>query len=116
MLPIWRTVPSLAVFALLGVALDRLLSLDLGRGLGRWARWATCGIVATFALALHPFVLCAGAGPAAGGPVTPRPPRPWRGTPWWGIAAALLGFIVVCRPATLAYWDSFVWLAKARIE
>jgi hypothetical protein len=127
MLPIWRALIPLVFFAGTGAALDRVLALDLGAlggGIGRWARWAMCGIVACFAAALHPVVLGAlialallgrfvrsrwGAAPAS-------PSAPFRAPPWWGIAAAVLTLVVVCRPATPAYWDSFVWLAKARIE
>ncbi len=35
---------------------------------------------------------------------------------WLGLAATAVTLVIVCRPATLVYWDSFVWLAKARIE
>jgi hypothetical protein len=124
MLPIWRALLPLAIFAAIGAALDRMLALDLGRGGGRWARWVACGVVATFAVALHPLVLAALVvlalvGRVVNGPVVappPSPPSPNRAPKWWAIAAVLLGLVVVCRPATLAYWDSFVWLAKARIE
>jgi hypothetical protein len=126
MLPIWRAFVPLLFFVATGAVLDRVLALDLGAlgpGTGRWARWAMCGIVACFAAALHPLVLGAmialaligrfmrnrwGAAPPSRRP-TPRPP-------WWGITAALLTLVVVCRPATLSYWDGFIWLAKARIE
>ncbi|HEX4445393.1 MAG TPA: hypothetical protein VH044_01600 [Polyangiaceae bacterium] len=125
MLPIWRALLPLAVFAAIGAALDRVLALDLGRGGGRWARWAACGVVATFAAALHPLVLAALValalvGRVVNGPVVAPARQPVasgaRAPKWWAIAAVLLGLVVVCRPATLAYWDSFVWLAKARIE
>ena len=126
-LPIWRPLLPLAVFAATGAALDRALALGLGGGVGKWARWAACGIVACFAAALHPLVLALLAALAAiarvvrgariaGAAGAPPPTRPREGPPWWGIAAAVLTLVVVCRPATLTYWDSFVWLAKARIE
>jgi hypothetical protein len=130
MLPIWRALPPLLFFAAAGAALDGLLGLDLaslGGGGGRWARWVMCGIVACFAAALHPAVLGGlivlvlvgrgfGSRRAGAQASEARARTEFRGPPWWGIAAALLTLIVVCRPATPAYWDSFVWLAKARIE
>jgi hypothetical protein len=133
MLPIWRAFVPLVFFAAAGALLDRVLALDLGAAgssVGRWARWTMCGIVACFAAALHPAVLGAlivlalvgrfARSRSAAGPrlATPRLPAlsALRGPPWWAIAAAALTLVVVCRPATPAYWDSFVWLAKARIE
>jgi hypothetical protein len=131
MLPIWRAFLPLLFFAATGAALDRVLGLDLGpRGVGRWPRWAMCGIVASFAAALHPAVLGAlillavAARIAKGRAAHDRAPLGAtaslgalrHGAPWWGIAATALTLVVVCRPATPAYWDSFVWLAKARIE
>jgi hypothetical protein len=128
MLPIWRALLPLAVFAATGAVLDRVLALDLGTlggGVRRWPRWIMCGIVACFAAALHPAVLAALVALAVVGRIAKqRAPRaapcaagaPRRGIPWWGIAAAALTLVVICRPATPAYWDSFVWLAKARIE
>src|ERR1700677_1939011 len=128
MLPIWRALLPLAVFAATGAVLDRVLALDLGAlggGIRRWPRWIMCGIVACFAAALHPAVLAALVALAVAGRIAKaRAPRaaplaawaPPRGVPWWGVAAAALTLVVVCRPATPAYWDSFVWLAKARIE
>ncbi len=131
MLPIWRAFLPLVVFAAAGALLDRVLALDLaslGTGVGRWARWAMCGIVACFAAALHPAVLGALVALAIVGRLARHPPAlasrgaptsDWltlRSTPWWGIAAVVLTLVVVCRPANLTYWDSFVWLAKARIE
>jgi hypothetical protein len=132
MLPLWRTFIPLAVFAASGAVLDRVLALDLGAGLGKWARWVMCGLLACFAAALHPAVLAALVALAVVGRVIKgREARPARalaaGMPhartlalrarrWWGIAAAVLALVVICRPATLTYWDSFVWLAKARIE
>ncbi len=128
MLPIWRTFIPLVFFVGAGAVLDRVLGLDLGAvgtRNGRWVRWAMCGIVACFAAALHPAVLAAllalavagrlakGRRPAAG-PAGSPPGH--GGPPWWGIAAGALTLVVVCRPATPSYWDSFVWLAKARIE
>jgi hypothetical protein len=128
MLPIWRALLPLAVFAVTGAVLDRVLALDLGAlggGVRRWPRWIMCGIVACFAAALHPAVLAALVALAVVGRIAKqRAPRaaplaagaPRRGVPWWAIAAAALTLVVICRPATPAYWDSFVWLAKARIE
>ncbi len=133
MLPIWRAFIPLLFFAATGAVLDRVLGLDLGprgAGVGRWPRWAMCGIVASFAAALHPAVLGAlvllavAARVAKGRARHDRAPlarttsrRPFsHGPPWWGVAAAALTLVVVCRQATPAYWDSFVWLAKARIE
>ncbi len=128
-LPIWRTVLPLAVFAASGAALDRVLGLELGTraGAGKWPRWVACGLVACFAAALHPLVLAAlvalavlaGRGRSTkGSPLLhaasarATEPRP----PWLALAAAAVTLVVICRPATLVYWDSFVWLAKARIE
>ncbi len=133
MLPIWRAFVPLVFFAAAGALLDHVLALDLGASgssIGRWARWTMCGIVACFAAALHPAVLGAlivlaliGRFAGSRGPGGPRLSTPrlpalaaLRGPPWWAIAAATLTLVVVCRPATPAYWDSFVWLAKARIE
>jgi hypothetical protein len=136
MLPIWRALPPLAFFAALGSVLDRVLWLDLGRGAGRWVRWVACGIVATFGAALHPGVLAALIALGVAGRVAkardaavappPEPRAPWTSSAWWraewkrsgfwAIAAVALSLVVVCRPPALAYWDSFVWLAKARIE
>ncbi len=130
MLPVWRAFIPLVIFAGAGAVLDRVLGLDLsslGSGLGRWTRWAMCGIVACFAAALHPAVLAAlvalalvgRLASARRGVAAPRAAWDWfalRSAPWWGIAAVVLTLVVVCRPANLAYWDSFVWLAKARIE
>jgi hypothetical protein len=131
MLPIWRAFVPLLFFAATGAVLDRVLALDLGASgsrPGRWARWAMCGIVACFAAALHPAVLGALIALAlvgrlarkrpTGGPRLATPPSRSapRSPPWWGIAAAALTLVVVCRPATLTYWDGFVWLAKAKIE
>ena len=130
MLPIWRAFIPLVLFTAAGAVLDRVLVLDLGgpgAGSGRWARWAMCGIVACFAAALHPAVLAALVALAVVGRIakerSPRDAKPPKvvgasrgGPPWWGIAAAALTLVVICRPATPAYWDSFVWLAKARIE
>ena len=113
------------MFAASGAALDRVLGLRLGAGAGyaRWPRWAACGLVACFAAALHPLVLAAlvalavAGGMAGGGwPAARRPAAAHPGGPWLGLAAAALTLVIVCRPATLVYWDSFVWLAKARIE
>lgn len=127
-LPIWRSVLPLALFAASGAALDRVLGLDLGlgAGVGKWPRWAACGLVACFAAALHPLVLAALVALAIVGRIasgrSPRAPEGLaaattrEGLPWLGFAAAALSLIVICRPATLVYWDSFVWLAKARIE
>ncbi len=131
-LPIWRVVLPLATFAASGAALDRVLGLGLGTGAGKWPRWAACGLVACFAAALNPWVLgalvaLAVAGRIASGstPEMRRSARAYaagtasaarRRVPWLGIAAASLTLVVVCRPAALVYWDSFVWLAKARIE
>ena len=128
MLPIWRALLPLAVFTAGGAVLDRLLALGLGGSdVGKWVRWAMCGLVACFALALHPAVLAAlvalaGIGRMArsrrAGPV--RRSVPPNGTQRlgvaFGLAAAVLALVVVCRPGTLVYWDSFVWLAKGRIE
>jgi hypothetical protein len=125
MLPIWRALLPLAVFAAIGAVLDRALSLDLGGGWGKWVRWATCGIVACFAAALHPLVLGALVALAVAGrvaksrrPLLPQtaPSTTRSGPAWWGVTAFALGLVVICRPATLVYWDSFVWLAKAKIE
>ncbi len=130
-LPIWRAFLPLAVFAATGAALDRVLALGLAGGVGKWARWAACGIVAAFAAALHPLVLgslvtlaviarvtrgATGRRYQSPPASTPSPSGSRQGPPWWGIAAATLTLVVVCRPATLAYWDSFVWMAKSRIE
>lgn len=122
MLPIWRAVLPLLVFGLIGAGINRALALDLSRGLRGWARWVICGLVATFAVALHPLVLVALSGLALIGRganrhgAAARAPGAWRTPTWWGIAAVLLALVIVCRPPTLEYWDSFVWLAKARIE
>jgi hypothetical protein len=126
MLPIWRALLPLAVFAAMGAVLDRVLALDLGGGWGKWVRWAMCGIVATFAAALHPLVLGALVMLALVGRIAKRrrPSTPAvapdtaarPGFGWWGVVAFALGLVVVCRPATLVYWDSFVWLAKAKVE
>jgi hypothetical protein len=134
MLPIWRALLPLALFIAAGAVLDRVLGLDLGASdrtatdPGKWARWALCGLVACFALALHPLVLAAlvalalvrrfTAGPAER---TSRVrflegPGDRRVGLAFGIAAAALAVIVICRPPALAYWDSFVWLGKGRIE
>ncbi len=80
-LPIWLTLLPLAVFAASGAALDRFLGLELGRGAGKWPRWAACGLVACFAAALHPLVLAALVALAVGGRVAQGRP-PWqRGRP-----------------------------------
>ena len=84
-----------------------------------------CGIVACFAAALHPAVLAALVALAVVGRIAKqRAPRaapraagaPRRGTPGGASPRRALTLVVICRPATPAYWDSFVWLAKARIE
>jgi hypothetical protein len=128
MLPIWRAFLPLLAFTTAGAILDRVLSLGLGEGggPGRLVRWAACGLVACFAAALHPAVLAAfivlaligrlardGAAPRSSSEVA----GPVRGHgAWWIVAAAALTLVVVCRPPALDYWDSFVWLAKSRIE
>jgi hypothetical protein len=121
--PIWRAVLPLAVFAASGAALDRVLGLEIGTGVGKWPRWTLCGLVACFAAALHPVVLAALLALAVAGRLakgraqrTAPPNASAQGVSWLGLAAAVLTLVVVCRPATLVYWDSFVWLAKARIE
>jgi hypothetical protein len=135
MVPIWLAVIPLAIFIAAGAMLDCLLALDLGwsasggdsasADAGKWARWAMCGLVACFALALHPavfvaLVALAGLGRFAkrGRPlaVRRRQPESRRASIAFGVAAAVLALVVICRPPALVYWDSFVWLAKGRIE
>jgi hypothetical protein len=129
MLPIWLAVVPLGIFMAIGAMLDRLLALDLSGNAGdagKWARWAMCGLVACFAAALHPAVLAALVVLAAAGRfVKSRRPAPLRAAARdedrraglaFGVAAAVLALVVICRPAALVYWDSFVWLAKGRIE
>jgi hypothetical protein len=131
MLPIWRALLPLAIFIASGAVLDRVLGLDLGASrtggdAGKWARWAMCGLVACFAAALHPAVLAALIALALVGRFVRRgqqaPVRrvvradERRAGVAFGVAAAVLALVVICRPAALVYWDSFVWLAKGRIE
>ncbi|HEX3772726.1 MAG TPA: hypothetical protein VHV30_17725 [Polyangiaceae bacterium] len=134
MLPIWRALLPLALFIAAGALLDRVLGLDLGAtdrtatDAGKWARWALCGLIACFALALHPAVFGAlvalalvrrfTAGPVDHASLVRGVERPGdrRVSLAFGVAAAAIVLVVICRPPALAYWDSFVWLGKARIE
>jgi|CZKU01.1.fsa_nt_gi hypothetical protein len=132
MLPIWLAILPLALFIASGAVLDRVLALDLGTAestggdAGKWVRWAMCGLVACFAAALHPAVLAAlialalvgrlaKRGRVAPASVVERAEDRRVGVAF-GVAAAVLALVVICRPAALVYWDSFVWLAKGRIE
>ncbi len=122
MLPIWRAILPAMALAGIGAAIDRLLRLGLGGGPGRGPRWIACGLAACFAAALHPAVLvillAAGVARRAWGSTAAHPGPTWSPGPWRGLmlVAVLALAAVALRPAVPLYWDSFVWLGKARIE
>jgi len=127
MVAIWLALAPALVFAALGAGLERLSGLGLAAGWGRWPRWTACGLTAVFAAYMHPAIALLVAGlvfaarRGAGGPTTPRAlvvgSRDTDGK-WSALVpvAIALAAVAVLRPAVPMYWDTFVWLGKARIE
>ena len=117
MIPLWRALPPLAAAGAIGLAVDRALGGAFGTGAARWPLRCLFTVALGYLLLIGGWLVLPavtlGVWLGRGGTRAIADDR--RALVAAAVAIAAGVVVAAARPPDPLYWDSFVWLGKARL-